>query len=428
VSVSSLPPPVTRLLSDLFSSRSSLHSQNLALQATEASLRAELAASATQVSSLNARVFSLDESLASVSLSLSSQLATFTAEKQRLTQQRDEFENRSIRLQGRDDQYQAALRKKELDYERLKKAVQSKGSSRPAPPAARSKPPPSSSALPLSGPSRDVYTTLVTSLEFRQAELIDENDELRASLSDLSSSLSDLLSKHETLSDVILQSRLVTATSSLSSAAPPSPLSAPPERFHLPMDYVRENLADAMREKLVKLKERIAAVAELDVAKPAASSSVPNPTADNDELVGRLQAKIAKLQEIVGQQDSLIQQAVFAERTVASQPADDAETLMDLARARREVREERGRLDEEWAELERRKVGEFLESAAAGTLMLPSHRRSSSQGSYSSSTGTPGGENPLLLPFDATPGTREALEGLGVRAGVMPVGSDELFA
>jgi hypothetical protein len=406
------------------------------------------------ISSLNSTVFSLQEQLATSQIKLESSTATFLAQKEKLTAQRDEFETRAIRLQSRDDQYQALIKRKEIEFERLKKAVQERNSGSTRPSATSSK---SSSGTTLNaklgfkGNEEGFYTSLVTSLEFRQAELLEENSELRSNLHDMHQNLESVVEKHEVLSEYIIQLRK--ADADLKALKPVDRLDVPESQFAMPMDYITSNISSTMFEQLNSLKARIDAIVlsnEKSSLVGTANAAVAggDKVAELNTVVAGLEGKVLKLQKIIKQQDDLIQAAIFSERTAAAATSDiDVETKLELEEQRLRAREEREELDREWDELKSLKMGEFFESSSAGTLFINTPDRMVGGGKgvnrRNSLTGTPGsvarlrksgsvpGSPMIDIPFDATPATRMLLERIGIRTGVevkkVVISNDELF-
>ena len=156
--------------------------------------------------------------------------------------------------------------------------------------------------------------------------------------------------------------------------------------------------------QLLALKERCRAIIleteEEEEEEKAGSARV----VDESTAVKELKKKVKDLQDIVKQQDDIIQAAIFTER--AGEKDLDDSRAEELEEERKVLRKERSELDEEWAEVERMKMGEFIDAHMAGALK--------------EETGWSKGEarkSPMVeIGFEATPITTKILEDAGIRA------------
>ena len=163
-------------------------------------LRVEKDALNSTVSQTSTRLFTLEQESASSRVKLESLSKQFREEKQRLVNERDELRSLNVRLSGRDEQYKAAGRKRENDYARLQKQLQTLSNQR----TKDSKYKAFAAAGSLGGKKAKgdktaFYTKEISSLEMRNLELLEENNDLRQSLRSMHAEVQDLVDKFDTI-------------------------------------------------------------------------------------------------------------------------------------------------------------------------------------------------------------------------------------
>ncbi len=396
---------IRKLSEEASSARSSMESlegrlSSSSLHASEAEARAD---------SLQARLFASQQELSSWSARMSAAAKAHKEEKERLTLQRDEYCTKAAQLQSKDDQYKAALARSAEDNEKLKDRYNKLSRQHDRDPTFK--------RIEVKGELRgarkgnfgvDGLQDVVVGLEFRQQELLEENQELRASLRAMAAEIQELTEKLEVVSSYI-------SARSKKKAAKLKRLknADQPGKFMMPMDWVRENISENMREQLVGLKARLD-----DIIRDFEGAAGGTDGVD-EEYVKELERKVKGLEEVIVTQDNLIQNALFTERFQGSKGPDDSVEL-DAADLRQELAKERAQLDEEWEKLEMFKgdmPSDLLHSNVGGTLFgantpgtgnKAKSRRRSSLGFASPEW--------LNIEFEATPSTQAVLERAGIKA------------
>ena len=277
----------------------------------------------------------LQESLASSAIKCSSLVTKFADEKAKLAGQRDEYHTQAVRLGQRDAQYSAGMKRKEAEYDKLRTAMEVMRGSKPSKGGERNRagkgkqhkehstfPQPFSTSK-----SEEQYSNLVLALEFRQGSLLLENNSLRVSLGEACGRLDEVAAKQAVVCEYIATSRERARARGLAKEVPR--MDVPVERFLLPMEYVAR-VQGEMRRKLEALKSQISAAAEDGKADEAgAAGEDAERTAAEEEGArlrvenGKLRSRVDKLRAIVGQQDDLIQAAIFDDGAEGGGGGDD---------------------------------------------------------------------------------------------------------
>lgn len=156
------------------------------------------------------------------------------------------------------------------------------------------------------------FTKLVSSLEMRQGELLEENNDLRSTLRGLHAEVQGLVDKYDVIHKYISRARKTEAEEE----ERVQKLSVEAARFNMPMDWLKTNVSEALFSQLLALKERCAAIISDAEGEEAAKSGASSKPADESAVVKKLRKKVKDLQDIVMQQDDIIQAAIFTERQV----------------------------------------------------------------------------------------------------------------
>lgn len=320
-------------------------------------------------------------------------------ERQRAAQQHEELAKKCARLESRDVQYLAKLRRQEEDADKLRRQLRlqsSGGGAKRGATVSRPKAKPgatpveaarlaAASALPPRPPppASDLAAMLREAREQSAAALLEENAVLRAALGRLQPQLE------------ALEAALPRAAAD----SPPPPPRAPAVGDR-PAAWVEAHALPPLEDQLAALRGRLAAAA---AAGPAEEAPAEDPA-----------AALVEARALLAEQDALIERALAGraatprkqrsggdgavehkEALAAARDALDAERAL-LARDRRIVAREAENIDA------MRQRGEDVLKAACRTASTP--------------TAAGAAAEPLEIPLSVTPETRAVLQRIGVSA------------
>jgi len=254
------------------------------------------------------------------------QQADASAEKvTKLSAEREEMRKLNEKLLRKETQYQHSLRQKEQQYEKLQeklnkvlvdKRKEARGAMSATAVALKS---PVASNLKGGKAAEDYYRQIMQAYEKKQAELIVENGDLRASLRNLQKELQELLNEQ------VYHRPLDTP--------PKTPGVLPDSLFELPYNSSREEIEENLRQRMAIIQERLERV-----------EASKRQYGGNREAA-KLKKMVEELQVLVKEQEGVIQMALAA-RVAATPPkplaaGEISERQRELEEKLREVERER---------------------------------------------------------------------------------------
>ena len=232
----------------------------------------------------------------------------------------------------------------------------------------------------------DFLSKLNSSLEMRQHELLQENGELRQMLIAMRDEIKEVKEDQAVLRGYIAKSRKGKV---LEGDVGGDETDFSDGHFHLPLDYISNEISSTLHSKLLALKEEVNRVMRQERRMELERRPEEGTSAIQAKLIEGYKDKIRNLNALIQKQDDVIRGIVFCERAALSGiQGDNLEEREDLLVERERLCEERKQMEREWDIASE----EWIQSAFAGTLhtgtptkkKTKKHRRTSSIGSVGS--------------------------------------------